>query len=228
MQFKHVLDEGQSVLDLHDTAITLKQFVDTLTATEGFKNEFLYPFMAAAWGVTTLNIELFAGYGVLKYFVTNQPKGLKPVYWNEIVGRTTRYIKALSESLPKTNIRLSTTITNISCKNHVYTISLGDGTESQFDYLAITSNASDAADLLRNIPEKEDICTILKQIKYYNTTTATHGHERFMPKNRSDWAVANIGYDGTHIAMTYTSLVRWSNSHFPQLDNLYSFISQQQ
>jgi predicted NAD/FAD-binding protein len=202
IQFKHVLSEGQRILDIKDTGLTIKQFVDNLETTENFKNHFLYPFMAAGWGVSSTDIQSFAAYDVLKYFVSNQPQGLNPIYWNEIVGGTITYINTLANQLTNTTINLSTNITNIAYNNNVYTITLDDGIEQQFDYLVMATNSSAAADLLQNIPEKTDICTILKQIKYYNTTIAIHGDSRFLPQNQADWAVANIAYDGTNSAMT--------------------------
>ena len=202
VQFKHVLDEGKYIIDIQDTAITVKQFVDELNVTEDFKHNFLYPFMAAAWGVNTLDIQSFAAYDVLIYFVMNQPSGLHPIYWNEIVGGTKNYIRALSKELNKTDIKLSSNIADISYKDNVYTITEDNGNTSSFDILVLATNSMNAAELIKNIPEKKDIASILKQIKYYDTTIAIHGDARFMPKKRSAWAVANIGYNGVNSSMT--------------------------
>lgn len=202
IQFKHVLDEGQFYVNIQDKGITVKQFVDNLTLTESFKNQFLYPFMAAAWGVGSHDIQSFSAYDVLKYFVMNQPSGLEPIYWNEIVGGTITYINTLAGQLTNTNIKLSSDITNISYSDNVYSITEADGSFSQFDYLVMATNSYDAAQLLQNIPEKQDVCSILNQIKYYHTLIAVHGDARFMPQNQSEWAVANIAFDGTNSAMT--------------------------
>ena len=202
VQFKHVLDEGMNIINIQDTGLSIKHFVNHLNVTESFKNQFLYPFMAAAWGVSSKDIQSFAAYDVLKYFVLNQPSGLTPIYWNEVVGGTNIYINALASQLTQTTIKLSSTITDITYKDNRYTIIQGDGSAAEFDYLVLASNSSAAEQLLQNIPEKQDICTILKQIKYYNTTIAVHGDSRFMPSKQSDWAVANIAFDGTNSAMT--------------------------
>lgn len=202
IQFEIVLLKGQHILDIQDTGLTLKQFVDNLELTNGFKAEFLYPFMAAAWGVGSDDIQQFAAYDVLKYFVSNQPKGLDPIYWNEVVGGTINYINALAGQLKKTEIKLSSTIEDIVYHNNSYLITELNGNTSQFDHLVMATNSKDAAMLLQNIPEKQDVCTLLNQILYYHTSIAVHGDKRFMPNNESDWAVANIGYNGTSSAMT--------------------------
>jgi uncharacterized protein len=203
VQFKHVLDEGQRIIDIQDTSITVSQFVENLTLTNGFKNNFLFPFMAAAWGVSPTDIQSFSAYDVLKYFVANQPSGLNPIYWNEIVGGTGVYIQTLADQLTKTAIQLNSRIQNISYDQNVYTITQAGGTQSQFDYLVLATNSRDAASLIENIPEKADLAALLNQIKYYFTVIAVHSDPRFMPPNPNNWAVANIRYDGVNSAMTF-------------------------
>jgi predicted NAD/FAD-binding protein len=203
LQFKHVLTEGQYILDIRDTGMTLSSFVEDLKLTHDFKIHFLYPFMAAAWGVTPQEIQKFAAYDVLKYFVLNQPSGLDPIYWNEIVGGTRAYIKTLSGQLKNADIRLSASIQEISYENEKYFIKQANGTQEEFDHLVITTNAKDAAKLLKDIPQKQDIRAILDQIRYYDTTIAIHGDKRFMPKDPSDWAIANVAYNGKQSAMTF-------------------------
>lgn len=202
LQFKYVIDEGQRLLNTQNKGITVKQFIDNLTLTEAFKHQFFYPFMAATWGVNSTDFQSFAAYNALKYLVFNQPSGLHPIHWNEIVNGASNYIHTLANQLTKTDIKLSSSIHNIAYHNHVYSITEADGTISHFDHLIMATNSKDAAELLKNIPEKQDICSILNQIKYYFTLIAIHGDKRFMPQNRSDWGVVNIAYNGTNSAMT--------------------------
>jgi uncharacterized protein len=42
----------------------------------------------------------------------------------------------------------------------------------------------------------------LNQIECFATTLAVHGDQSFMPKNKSDWSVTNVWYDGKKSAIT--------------------------
>lgn len=202
-QFKFLLDRAKYLVEIKDTGITLQQFVDNLPLTDSFKHDFLYPFLAAGWGVSSEVYQTFAAYNVLKYLVMNQPSGLKPIYWNEIEGGTRSYIQAVAKQLEHTHVKLSSKIRTIAYEEEIYKVVEEDGTVSQFDHLILATNAFEARDLLKDIPEALDIRTILDQIEYSHTTIAVHGDTRFMPEDKDDWSVANVRYDGKQSAMTF-------------------------
>lgn len=203
LQFKHVLSEAQNLVDYQDSALTFKQFADSLTLTNSFKQDFLYPFVAAAWGVPVEVMQTFTAYNVLKYLVKSQPVGLQPVNWNEIVGGTISYVNAIANQFQRTTVKLSSTITNIKYKQGRYQITEADGTSLQFDHVVLATNAAQAKDLLQDITETLDIRTILGGIQYHLTTIAIHGDTRFMPQEQCNWTVSNIRYNGTLSANTF-------------------------
>lgn len=200
VEFNHLLDSVVDIIDHRDVGITLENFVEDLWLTRGFKDEFLYPFLAANWGVTVPVIKRFSAYDALKY--TLEGKEMKDYQWLEIVGGTQQYIKALAAQLQNSTIKLSAQITSISYENGLYTITEADGTSTQFDYLIVGTNAKSAAQLLAGIRDAAPIRQILSQIEFFHTTIAIHGDPRFMPPNPKDWRVVNIRYDGNYSAMT--------------------------
>jgi uncharacterized protein len=200
LEFDHLLNSGKQIVNTQDLGITLEDFVNQLTLSSGFKEEFLYPYLAAGWGVTKCDIKKFAAYNALKYVI--EGKNAKHFQWIEIVGGTQKYIHALANQLINATVKLSTNITHIYYDNHVYTIVEENGNVSQFDHLVIATNAMQASQLLKDVAEAEDVRTILNQIEYYKTTIAIHGDSRFMPENPDYWRVVNVRYDGENSATT--------------------------
>jgi len=200
VEFDHLLKKGKHLIKIQDVGISLEDFVEHLSLTRGFKDEFLYPFLAANWGVTSEVIKTFSAYNALKY--TMEGKEMKNYQWLEIVGGTQKYIQALANQLINAQIKLSTNIINITHDNSGYTIYEEDGTISQFDYLVMGTNAIQARHLLRNVPETAEIRAILNHVDYFKTTIAIHGDDRFMPPHQHDWRVVNVRYDGVNSAMT--------------------------
>lgn len=200
IEFDHLLAAGKFLIKTQDVGVTLEDFVDNLGLTSPFKNEFLYPFLAAGWGVTKEDIKKFAAYDALKYAI--QGKEAIHYQWVEVVGGTQKYIQKLAHQLVNAQVKLSANISDITCQNDIYTIVEDDGTVSQFDHLVIATNAMQACGLLKNMPETLDLRSILGQIKYFKTTIAIHGDSRFMPADTATWSVVNVRYDGVHSATT--------------------------
>ncbi len=200
MEFDHILNAGKPLIQTQNVGITLENFMDSLLVTDQFKNEFFYPFLAAGWGVSKEDIKQFAAYDALKYVV--EGKEAKHYQWIEIVGGTQKYIQALAAQLVNAKIKLSTSIVSLTYHDNVYTIVETDGTHSEFDHLVVATNANQASELLKNIPEALNIHTILSQIEYFKTTIAIHGDPRFMPAESKDWSVVNVRYDGINSATT--------------------------
>ena len=96
LQFKHFLSEATQIVQTVDTSMTLQQYIDSLTLENSFKNDFLYPFFGGAWGVSPDEMKAFAAYDLLKWVYINQPSGLGAPVWNEVVGGTQAYVKAIA------------------------------------------------------------------------------------------------------------------------------------
>jgi predicted NAD/FAD-binding protein len=203
VEFDYVLSAGQSIINNVDTSMTLDQFAESLDfVTSNFKNQFLYPFLGAAWGVSKEDVKQFSAYVLLTWIIKNKPTGVSPSMWNEVVGGMQHYANTLSNQLTNTTIHLSATITNITYDGKQYTITLSDGSSAKYDYVVLATNANQAAALLTNIPATQDVRDVLNSVEYYKTWIAVHGDKTFMPTNEKDWSVSNIAYDGTNAAMT--------------------------
>ncbi len=219
IQLDIVIHEGRQLIQNQDVGITLEDFLDGLILTDGFKNGFLYPFLASNWGVPISEIKTFAAYNTLKYIVRG--KDVKDYQWNEVVGGTQMYIHALASQITHGQIKLSSQIANITYDGKVYTISEADGTSAQYDMLVMATDATTASQLLSSIPETLNVRTLLNQIEYFHTTIAIHGDTRFLPPKSKDWGVVNVRYDGINSALSIHK--EWLSPSSPVIKSWLTF-----
>ncbi len=199
--FNQFLLKGKALVDASDTTITMDEFAQDLKMSSTFRNDFLYPFYAGAWGAPLDDLKAFAAYDVLYWSLKNKPAGLFPRSWLEIVGGGHTYKHAFVHQLLKTKTHLSATINAIERHENGYEITHGFD-RTYVDHLIIATNALEAKKLiaLLNFAKKQQ--EALDGLDYFFARIAIHGDESWMPKNKSDWSVANIAYNGKKASLT--------------------------
>lgn len=203
VEFKHFLNGALLILATKDSGITLDEYCDTIELlTAAFKHEFLYPFLAASWGISPNEVKQLAAYDILQWIISNKPSGITGFNWNEIVGGLNIYINKMASHLINTKIYCHSAITHITYDNNKYIIYNENGKETYVNHLIIATNGHEASMLLKDISHAHELKKILLTIDYFKTTIAIHGDKRLMPKNPANWSVTNIAYDGVHSALT--------------------------
>ncbi len=201
LQFNYVLYRGKKFVKKRDFSITIEQFADALFLRQGFKDFFLYPFLTAGWGCRVDEFKFFSAYDILSW-ITKKPVSLKPQNWFEIVGGNSIYLEALVKELTKTSIKTESTIISLAVESGKYVILEKDGGRTIVDHVVIATDPQQAALLLKDVIFCEDIYKKLLYFESFPATVAVHGDQRFMPKQRADWSVANVYYDGFQSALT--------------------------
>ncbi len=232
VEFKIFIDHE----DKKNTNVTLQQYADSIDGlTKDFKEHFLYPFFSAAWGTSIQYIKDFAASTFLDYIKKNAPKNLQTPVWNEVQGGMSSYIQKLEKELSLTIIKRSTNIESITLEDDCYKITEDNGKVNYYTHLILATDAPTASRLLKDIPEKTDIRTLLNQIEYYKARIAIHGDPSYMPPDKSGWSVANIQHnEDKPSTMTmwkewinpYT-FKSWINEGDPMPEPLYYFVEYQ-
>ena len=202
VQLKHFIDQGQQIINNQDKEITVQEFAETIALSSQFKEDFLYPFFAASWGVTPSDLKTFAAYEILQWASLGKADSFDAPHWNSINGGMSTYIDALVKQLSSTNIYTSTSIEKIEVDDGGYLLHTSTGQPLRVDHVVLATNAFQAAHLLVDITHAQDLCIALSSIEYFKTTIAIHGDTKFMPDDIKLWSIANIRYDGTHSALT--------------------------
>lgn len=198
LRLRRVLRAAAGIMDTRDTSVTVEQFLNSLSVPDGFKHRFMYPFWQAGWGVSLEEIKSFMVYDVARYAYLSLPSGLVPRGWQEIERGTQTYIKALRDDLTSAQIKLGTPVTSIKRDNDVYLVEDAHGHAETYDHVVLATNANQAASAIATIPDTQEMCQLLNQITYFETTIAIHGDTRLMPPKRRHWSTVNIRFDGTY------------------------------
>lgn len=112
------------------------------------------------------------------------------------------YIDLLVAQLHTTQTRCTSDIVQLRRDDGQYLIGLGDGSEATFDHLIVATNAEQARDLVRDLPDTGAVRDALGRVAYFDTTIAIHGDASLLPAKRAHGSVVNGGFDGTHCAIT--------------------------
>ncbi|VVC76611.1 hypothetical protein AQUSIP_19340 [Aquicella siphonis] len=200
LQLKTVIDNGRKLIKKHDTVTTLHAFVDGLSVSKSFKVEFLYPLLAAAWGVTPEDVQDYSAYNALKYLIEGYDT--EKYRWYEVTGGLKKYIESVRDSLRHTEIRLNSRVKEVGKMNTRYTVMTEQGDVKEYDHLVFATDASVASHILGTLNETADLAQLLGKIRYIDTKIAIHGDARFMPPKKDDWRVANVRFNGSKSALT--------------------------
>lgn len=230
LQLKYVLDKSSTIVKNKNTESTLEQFLDNLWVTDSFKNDFFFPLFCAGWGATPNDFKKFSTYNLFSWEIDNKSMGLTDCYWDEIITGVSSYIDALSKQINRATIHTNASILNISYDSGKYTISQDNGNVTVVDQLIVATNAYEAHNLLKGIPEMHELNSLLNQLEHIKAILAIHGDIRFMPPCKSDWSIANVYYNGIESALTtykpWKSKIplfrSWIMPGFPEPEPLYS------
>lgn len=201
IHFKQFVDKGKTTVQMEDQDLTLKDYADEIGLPSAFKEQFLYPFFAASWGVTCEDIQQFAAYDIIKWVLLNKPANIHAAHWNEIPGGMSSYVKAITQELKKTDVIINCAIQKITQDNKQFNVHTQNGITS-CDHLVLATNAQIASELLNTIPSFKPVQDALNNIEYFTAHIAVHGDARLMPQDPADWSAANIAFDNTHSALS--------------------------
>jgi len=230
LQLKYLLNKSKAMVETKDSKLTLQQFLNSVSLTDWFKNDFFVPIFCSGWGVTPEMFNTFSAYNLMAWEINNQKMGLQACPWNEIPGGVSSYIAALVGQIKRSTLKTASGIATIDYDGTQYTLTDDNGNKYSVDHLIVATNAYEAHDLLKNIPEIKQVSSLLNKVEYIHATIAIHGDVRFMPKNKADWSIANVWYDGKNSTLTTHKPWRseiplfrsWLMPGFPMPEPVYS------
>ncbi len=200
IQLKWVIHKGKSIVQNKNYSMTIEDFIEDLYLLRSFKDKFLYPFLAAQWGVSVEQAKNISAFQGLKYLVDGErAKG----QWLEATNGLQSYIEALAEKLSNTDIHTNTKVQSVVRDGAQYRVTLEDGNSDLFDHVVFAVNPKIAGKLLENSKGSETLSNALKDVHTFPTKIALAKAEgenlRFLPDGHTQ--VINIRYDGTNAAI---------------------------
>jgi predicted NAD/FAD-binding protein len=213
-----IINNAKKHLLNSDEVLTLEQFtMDAFCGTETYKkrfaHEFLYPLIAAGWGVSVDTIKSFCAHYAMNY-LTADPT------WYEAPNGLNSYIDKLQSRSKNTDFQLNTEIKRIIpvmddgkekyklLKHDDSFVVDEDGEAILYDDVAITTAAEVTTELLKDLPKVQELQNLLAQVEYYETTIVFHQDPNYRSPNNT---VVHTRFDGVHAANTMCK--EW---HFPE------------
>lgn len=177
---------------------SLREYLRQSGYPASFGPEFIYPFMAACWGVSLAEIEDFPAYSLLKG-MQRLPGQRAGTY--EIDGGMSEYMRVFGQELRRVELRLGA---GVRCLRPADGFAIEDdhGREQRFDQVVIATSACDATKLLSGLPPAAELLEVVRRFRHFETEIVVHGDPSFMPPRRADWSQVNLFDEGDHAWMT--------------------------
>lgn len=166
---------------------TTKEFVESFSLVKNinknFGKEFFYPFTNASWGIDKTNAEGtesreaedFLAFYTLYYIAAGNT-------YQEVVGGLSKYINELYKQIKyKCNFKFKSKVTSIEkTPNKKYTISYKNSEfndhfyDKDYDEVIVCTNLQIMNDLIKSLPDLENIKNKLEKVTYYTTKICLH------------------------------------------------------
>lgn len=176
-------------------AMTLEGFVHLFIEEGGidsikqsrkeFADMFLYPLLAASWGVSIDDIKAFIAHYAMNYLSLGEN-------WMDVPEGLDTYIQRMQSQCQRADIKVNTEVTKLEqVKTSIgvkYRARLSDGTYLKspggetklFDHVVIAAPADSACAIMPDTPELAELKTILSRVHYYPTTIMTHRDPKYV------------------------------------------------
>lgn len=185
LKFKRFNKEAYAVYKNPDKwkGITIETWVKGLEFDESYKNEIIYPFLAASLGTTVSGIKTTSAVDIVKLFAFRKPKASnKFKIMNEGMGTL---IQRIGEKLnpDQVTIKCSSPVTKVVRSKDKWLVTYSDnGTEQTelVDFVVFATHADQTAKILKSEPGLTEAVQSLKQLKYFEVKIALHSDSGFV------------------------------------------------
>jgi predicted NAD/FAD-binding protein len=186
--------------------LTLGQFLRRYWFSDRFKEQYLFPMVAAIWSAPDVAVERFPMLTFAHFFDNH---GLLTIHrhpqWYYVAGGSHTYVKAFLDQF-QGEVFTRSDIVSIQRSKGGVTIKDADGSTRTFDRVVIATHADEAYRLLAD--PSDDERRLLGAWRYSTNHTYLHTDLAWMPSNRNAWASWNIirgnrSDSGSPVTLTY-------------------------
>ncbi len=170
--------------------LTLGQFLGRFRFSDRFRQQYLFPMVAAIWSAPDLQVNRFPMLTFARFFNNH---GLLSVHdhpqWYYVAGGSHSYVKAFLRQFQGV-VRTHTRPVSIQRGEKGVRITLDDGSSDGFDKAVIATHADEALQLLAD--PSDDECRLLGAWRYSVNQTILHSDTAWMPSDPNAWASWNV------------------------------------
>ncbi len=199
--------------------ISVETWVKGLKFDESFKNEVIYPFLAASLWTTVSEIKTTSAVDVVKIFAFRKPKVSNP--FKVMTDGMGTLIQRVGEKMDpdRITIKCSSPVTKVLRSKDKWLVTYSNnGTEHTelVDFVIFATHADQAAKILKSEPSLTASINCLKQLTYFETSIALHADSSFV--NMEKPAFLNIITNPSNELVSSTMNLSMIS---PRLDGIY-------
>jgi predicted NAD/FAD-binding protein len=170
--------------------LTLGQFLRRHRYSKRFREQYLFPMVAAIWSAPDLEVDRFPMITFARFFHNH---GLLSVHshpqWYFVEGGSHSYVRAFLEQFGGT-VLTGSRPESIQRGQDGVQLGMKDGSSQSFDKVVIATHADEALNLLADPTDDER--RLLGAWRYSVNQTVLHSDTSWMPSNRQAWASWNV------------------------------------
>jgi predicted NAD/FAD-binding protein len=171
-------------------ALTLGQFLRRYRFSPRFRQQYLFPMVAAIWSAPDVDVDRFPMVSFARFFNNH---GLLTLHrqpqWYYVAGGSHSYVQAFLRRF-NGEVHTGAGIVQVSRDADGVTLLDNDGQARRYDRVVIAAHADEALKLLADPSEEEQ--RLLGPWRYSTNRTYLHTDLRWMPSNRRAWASWNF------------------------------------
>lgn len=198
IHFRRFLQGVPAFLALHDTTITIEEYIRRQRLPASFVRRFLYPLLLALWCVELADFKGFAAYNALFYIGETLSDGLRAPEQVEIEGGMKTYVDAVARGLDRAELLIGAEATRLEHVDGEFWVTDAAGARRPYDQVVLATGPREALALLEPLRGFDALIAQLARFEYFPTDIAIHGDRRLMPRRRSAWSAVNARWDGAH------------------------------
>ncbi|HTW98195.1 MAG TPA: FAD-dependent oxidoreductase, partial [Acidimicrobiales bacterium] len=196
--FRRLLEHTPTGAGPEGDRFSLEEVLGGAGASRSMLEEIFYPIALSGWCVELDEFRHYSAYNVMSYLQASIPPGITPSAWVEVSGGMRAYFAAAAAQMPRASLRLDAGVACVRRARGAYEIVTERGEVAECDHVVLATNAREAARLVGEVEEAEQLRGMLGSLRYMTTRIAIHGDRRLMPPERADWSVVNTRFDGSH------------------------------
>ena len=225
LRFNQLVQRGLARGTLEN--LTLGRFLRRHRFTARFREQYLFPMVAAIWSAPDLEVDRFPLLTLARFFNNH---GLLSTYrhpqWYYVSGGSHSYVRAFLDRF-KGEVFTETPPLSVQRQEDGVILRLADGSTRPFDKAVIATHADEAFQLLDD--PSDDERRLLGAWRYSRNRTVLHTDPAWMPPNPKAWASWNVfrarrSSDHAPVTLTYhMNRLQRLQTHTPYLVTLNPF-----
>jgi uncharacterized protein len=176
---------------------TVEAWVRSLSVSQSFKDDVVYPWTSALIGSPRADALEASARSILQTFALTFPPNIAKgaTTFNSRIGLQGNLQRLLDHS-PHARVRLGTPALGLTRRRVGWFVRTRGGECGPYRYVVLNAPPRSGRQLLRKLPGFADVTALLSKYEYFDSRLLIHTDPAYVHHDRSNWAAYNAGVNG--------------------------------